>query len=469
MSDILVQDFAYQSSSAPTIAYDQYAEDLAFQSTSQACISDITPPSFSGIDTLIVGSRGQIVASWLAATDPTPPIRYEIYIKAVTSTGLFVSNNIIAITDKLQFSTFTMPDGSFLQNGIMYYVGVRAIDGVNNRDGNSVVLNVLSTGVFVSAEEYKVEGTFAVGTNNSFQGTMWILKNSVLGLGATLGTASYQVYDKLGNAVSGMNESGIIADANGQFKITPITSNLLQALEHYVVKVSIIMDSATRTGYVPLVEPIPTYEVVASYNISDNSSFKASIWVLENGNIITDPTRLGVANYDVYDEDGVIVIGFGESGITPNAAGLYQITPIPNLTPSDIKGVKGYVTVVVDGIARSNYIPTLPETEVLETKGQFSINALNQFQATFWIVVNGNVYPLDVTLGTASYQVYDYAGVAVAGLSESGLVADVNGFFHSTPVSASLLTDLTHYTVTIDIIVGGIVRKSAKGFTLLGT
>jgi len=41
--------------------------------------------------------------------------------------------------------------------------------------------------------------------------------------------------------------------------------------------------------------------------------------------------------------------------------------------------------------------------------------------------------------------------------------------FHSTPISSALLTDLTHYTAKITIIVAGQSRTVIKGFTLLGT
>ena len=73
-----------------------------------------------------------------------------------------------------------------------------------------------------------------------------------------------------------------------------------------------------------------------------------------------------------------------------------------------------------------------------------------------------------MTLGTASYQVYDKNGVAVVGVSQTGIAADANGYFHTTPVSAALLTDLTHYTAKVTISVAGVDRISTKGFTLLG-
>jgi hypothetical protein len=72
-------------------------------------------------------------------------------------------------------------------------------------------------------------------------------------------------------------------------------------------------------------------------------------------------------------------------------------------------------------------------------------------------------------LGTASYQIYDASGNPVAGLTQSGITADANGYFHITPVLATLITDLTHYTAKITISVAGLNRVSTRAFTLLGT
>lgn len=464
MSDILTHSQAYQSSSAPTVFSDQLAFGTSYQASSQACIIDLTAPTFTGISYLKVESRGQIRAQWAVATDPTAPIRYEVYIKASTATGLFTAANIIAITDKLQYDTFQMPDGSFLVNGTTYYVGVRAIDGVNNRDGNTVTMSVISTGVYVSAEVYKSEGTFTVGTNNMFEGTMWILKNFVLGIGSALGTASYQVYDKSGNPVSGMNQSGIAADSNGQFKLTPVISGLLQSLAHYVVKVSIVMDGDTRVSYVPIVEQQVDYENKASYAINNNT-LVASFWATGNGEFINNISRLGAGSVDYYDDLGNL-LPISETGIMPAANGLYQITPVP-LTTDDISGYKAVATVIVDGLPKTSIIPATSFSFSYETKAIFSINALNQLQATFWLTKNGVV--TSTGLGIANYTVYDKNGTAVSGLTQSGIIADINGRFNTTPISAILLTDLTHYTVKIGIVLDGAERIAYRGFTLLGT
>lgn len=440
-----------------------------YQGTSSACIVDLTPPTFAGITSLIVGSRGQIRASWSTATDATAPLRYEIYCQANTATGLFTNpNNVVGITNALQYDFWTLRDGSFLVNGTTYYVGVRARDGVSNLEGNTVTLNVISTGILTSQDTYKSEGVFVIGSNNQFQGTMWILKNSVLGSGITLGTASYQVYDKTGTAVPGMGASGIVSDSNGQFKITPVTSTLNESLDHYIVKIDITMDSAIRTGYVPLIEPPPEYNVEGVFGLNESNQLAASFWVTGNEQVITSDGRLGTASYQVYDRLGAAVVGMSQTGISADVNGLYKITPVASVLNTDLTFYSVKVSITVDGVVRSDFLPLMGKIPAYECFATVSVNALNQFQATLHCEADGKVKK-GSGLGTASYQIYDSVGTAVIGLTQTGIVADANGRFIITPVSASLLTDLTHFTMTIKIFADGVERESIMGFSRLGT
>lgn len=441
----------------------------AYQGTSSACIVDLTPPTFAGINALTVESRGQIRAKWAAATDATPPLRYEVYIQASTATGLFNIANIIASTDKLQYDTFVLPDGSFLVNGTTYYVGVRALDGVSNRDNNTVSLNVISTGVSVSADVYEVDGAFTINSSNQFQGTIWALKNSILAKtgNAVMGTASYQVYDKAGVAVPGMGGSGITADANGQYKITPVASSLATQLEHYMVLVTVSVDGANRQGYVKLIEPVPEYDLSGAFNLNTSNQLLGTYWVMADGEQITNLARLGTSSFQIYDVNGSPVSGMTESGLTADSNGFYKINPIASTLVAGLNNYYVKITTIVDNISRSHVLPILGTIPEYEVRAQFSINALNQFQATLWATTDDQV-KTGAGLGVANYTVYDSAGVAVSGLTQSGIAADGNGRFQITPVSAILLTDLTHYSVKIGIVVDGLERISYRGFTLLG-
>lgn len=437
-------------------------------STSDACIIDITAPTFAGINFLDVESRGQIRAGWSVATDPTPPIRYEVYIKAGTATGLFSTSNIVGITPNLQYDIFTMPDGSFLVNGTTYYVGVRALDGVSNRDSNTVSMSVISTGVLTSIDVYECKGTWSTDTSNNFLFTAWANKNSSLAIApdAVLGTASYQVYDKTGAAIVGMSGSGVSANAQGLF-VFPSVPNLMSLdHQHNEIKITISIDGENRVNFIGTDEKEETYSINGTCDVDDSNNLVGGFWVTQNERVVS--TGLGTGSYQAYTASGVIIPGLSESGIVADGNGYFAITPFS--MPGTVDITKAYVvriTATVNGELRSTNIVLGNEPANYTCKATFSINASNMLEASLWANKN-DVMPPVAVLGTASYQIYDKTGAAVVGLSESGLTADVNGLYHITPVAATLLTDLTHYTAKITISVAGQNRVAFKGFTLLG-
>lgn len=444
-------------------------ENNFYQGTSQACIIDLTPPTFAGITFLDVESRGQIRSGWSAATDATNPIRYEVYIKAATATGLFSTTNIIAVTPNLQYDIFTLPDGSFLVNGTTYYVGVRAIDGVNNRDNNTVSMSVISTGVLTAIDVYETHASWSIDDSNQFRITMWANKNSSLAIApdAILGTASYQVYNKLGVAISGMSGTGIIANAQGLYIASAVANQLSEESDHYEIKVTINVDAEDRTNFIRIESGSERYKIDGVSSLDGSNNLVGSFWISENEEIIT--TGLGTGSYQVYAADGTLVSGLNETGITADANGFFAITPFP--LPPSIDTTQAYVvtcTINVHNTIRTHNIIIAPTPTTYTCRTTFSINASNQLEATFWATVNDEL--LDPSLlGTASYTIYDKLGVAVAGLTQSGITPDVQGLFHITPVSAILLTDLTHYSAKITIEAAGQDRTVIKGFTLLGT
>ena len=98
-----------------------------------------------------------------------------------------------------------------------------------------------------------------------------------------------------------------------------------------------------------------------------------------------------------------------------------------------------------------------------ECRAVFSISASNQLQGTIWVVKNG-VHLLS-NLSTASYVIRDKYGNTI-GITETGIVADVNGLYHITPVLADAIQDLTHYTVDLFISAESQIRKGVVGITL---
>lgn len=438
-----------------------------YQGTSEACIVDLTPPTFAGITGLDVESRGQIRASWSAATDPTPPIRYEVYIQANTNVGLFNFSNIVAITPNLQYDIFTLPNGSFLQNGTTYYVGIRAIDGVNNRDNNILSQSVISTGVLTSIDTYEVEGSYSNSSADNFELIIWANKNGSLAKnpGAIMGAASYQVYDALGNAVLGMSGSTGSPNSEGLYIFTPVLDTTDRLNNHYEIKVTISVDGENRTNFIPLPSFEKTYKIAAAIDLNSTGQIVGSFWISRNELIVTSGASNG--SYTVYDSEGNL-IPISESNISPDINGFFTITPVNFPGPLDpTRAFIAKISIEVDGTLYTENIILGNQPEVYDVKAIFSINALNQLEATFWTTKN-NERLSGASLGLGSYQVYDKTGAVVAGLNESNIAADGQGLYHTTPVSAALLTDLTHYTVKVTASVANQDRTVFKGFTLLG-
>jgi len=98
-----------------------------------------------------------------------------------------------------------------------------------------------------------------------------------------------------------------------------------------------------------------------------------------------------------------------------------------------------------------------------EPRAIFSINASNKLQGTFWVTKNGE--QMTSNLGTLSFVVRDQNGAAI-GIAQSGLTADPNGFYYMTPVLATAIQDLTHYTVEITAMADTQLRKGVVAITL---
>jgi hypothetical protein len=83
-----------------------------YQQSAEACVVDLTPPTFAGISGLTVGSSGQLIPSWSAGSDTSNPIRYEIYVQASTATGLFSLSNIaMVVTGVTSAPVYTLANG----------------------------------------------------------------------------------------------------------------------------------------------------------------------------------------------------------------------------------------------------------------------------------------------------------------------------------------------------------------------
>lgn len=243
----------------------QYVLDNFYQQTSAACLTDITPPTFAGITGCVAQPNGSILASWGSATDGTPPIEFNVYVQAGTATGLFASGNLALITSASSAYIFLLNDVSRLLKGVTYYVGVRAKDAVGNIETNTTSLSAVSTGVLdddlatiaanlaatealLAVERSQCKGVFSISNANEFQGELWFeFKGQAVN--SLLGTASYTVYDSSDNAVAGLTQSGISANGNGIFLITPVSAAGLEPFVNYRVKITITYNSVAYTSH----------------------------------------------------------------------------------------------------------------------------------------------------------------------------------------------------------------------------
>lgn len=106
-------------------------------------------------------------------------------------------------------------------------------------------------------------------------------------------------------------------------------------------------------------------------------------------------------------------------------------------------------------------IGTVEVDPVFQICATADINASGMFEATMWLNKNG--IRQDSDLGNASYRIRDKAGVAVSGMTQTGITPDVNGYFRITAVSAALIYDLNHYLFEIEIPYDGVEKSATIG------
>jgi predicted GH43/DUF377 family glycosyl hydrolase len=108
---------------------------------------DSTPPDFQGLQSATdSGTSGNVSLSWQAGndpdtiecnSDPSIPLQYNIYVAVASREQNFSSPN--------QTTAGTQTTATGLQNGIMYYFVVRAVDTAGNEDDNVVEMFAMPT------------------------------------------------------------------------------------------------------------------------------------------------------------------------------------------------------------------------------------------------------------------------------------------------------------------------------------
>jgi hypothetical protein len=354
MNNQFTQGPIVQGSTLGLIQPNQLVTGGAKQQSSQACIVDLTAPVFSGIDFLTRGSLGQLRASWLPGTDATQPVSYEIYVKPISSFDLFNLANIVGVTRQLSFDIFNLPNGTLLQSGILYYVGVRAIDAVGNRDTNTIILDQTSPGI-LGITSGQISGLFAINSQNELIASFWTNDSQgVIDNPARLGSASYVVYDKDGNNIPSMSETGILPDAKGFYQITPVNSVLDIYNTYYAVNVTIEIDGLEITYNLPIVYPEagPEYEPRAVFSVNAANELQGSLWIVKDNQKMT--TDLGLASYVVRNKSGA-PIGISQSNISATN-GYFQITPVIATQFVSFNHYTVDIQIEADGVIRNGVV-----------------------------------------------------------------------------------------------------------------
>jgi hypothetical protein len=205
--------------------------------------------------------------------------------------------------------------------------------------------------------------------------------------------------------------------------------------------------------------------ITGMFAVDDTGDLIGSFWAADSLGTITNPLRLGTASYVIYDNEGNAIPGLSESGILPDAEGFFEITPVPSVLDFEHSFYAAKVTITIDSVPITYTLPVMqqPSLPHYETRAVFSINPINQLQGTLW-VVNDSGRVTD-QLQTATYRIRDKNG-ALVGISQSGILPDAQGFYIINPVSASILTSLTHYTVEIEITAHGSLRVGCVGLSI---
>lgn len=99
---------------------------------------------------------------------------------------------------------------------------------------------------------YEPCGVFSINAANELQASFWMNKDGQKMPQSLIGLASYVIRNK-NNSPAGIAQSGISPDANGLYKIDPVSAPAIADLTHYTVELSIVADGIARTAVLGLV------------------------------------------------------------------------------------------------------------------------------------------------------------------------------------------------------------------------
>jgi hypothetical protein len=163
----------------------------------------------------------------------------------------FQSDHTNFQTDHTNFGTDHTNFGTDHTNFQTDHTNFQADDSAFDTDHSNFVdvyNDLVAVEADLAAEKSSCKGVFAIGNTNDLTAELWFeFKGQAVT--SLLGTASYTVYDSDDNAVAGLTESGLTANGNGIYKITPVSAAGLEPFVNYRVKIAITYDSVLYTSY----------------------------------------------------------------------------------------------------------------------------------------------------------------------------------------------------------------------------
>lgn len=168
----------------------QFFQGLFYQSTSSACVADLTPPTFAGLTTVTPNSDGSFTVSWSAATDISPPLTYEIYIlPGSVSSGTLFAASVTNATRSLTYRAYIDSNGNPMIKDQLYTLGVRVRDALNNLNTNTVTMTSTAIGSVNLAQIYQdLQTLFAMDHTNFVTdlANLETITESIAGIGGML-------------------------------------------------------------------------------------------------------------------------------------------------------------------------------------------------------------------------------------------------------------------------------------------
>jgi len=182
-----------------------YFKNVAYNKSPSACQLDSTPPTFSGVQSLTPNADGTITVNWNTATDLSSPIYYEVFIAlgSVPASNLFALNPTRIIRGAITTRVGLLHDqATYLLNGQIYTIGVRARDGVGNLNTNTSILTTTAIGSGNLASVFQTISTSLTAASTNFDSNLVTLDSEITALSTNVTDMEQIVLDIKNSASS---------------------------------------------------------------------------------------------------------------------------------------------------------------------------------------------------------------------------------------------------------------------------